>query len=109
MTSVNRNHLPLALLAAMILACGSAPKPGHDPIEARVVCHDFVKDRLKSPGSAKFSDETETGTYPTFTSTGVVDSQNSFGALIRNEYECTVTYQPSTDKWRLKELTGLDN
>lgn len=102
-------YIPVALLAGMVIACGSGGTTEHDAIEARIICQNFIKDRLKSPGSAEFSEEAETGTYPTFTSTGKVDSQNSFGALIRNEYACTVTYHPSTDKWTLEDLSGLDN
>lgn len=100
----------IAILATIIIACGSpTPAEEHNHIEARIICQDFVKDRLKSPGTAEFSDESETGKYPTFTSTGSVDSQNTFGGVVRNDYSCTVKYHPSTETWTLEELTGLTN
>lgn len=106
---MNRTTIPATILTTMVLACGSAPNGGHDAIEARIICQDFVKDRLKSPGTADFSEENETGAYPTFTSTGAVDSQNAFGGVVRNNYSCTVTWHPTTEKWTLDDLTGLTN
>jgi hypothetical protein len=55
------------------------------------MCEDFVKDRLKSPGTASF-------TRPTVTSAGVdtwrvdgsVDAENSFGGTVRVDFQCTV-------------------
>lgn len=102
-------HALLGTVAVTLIACGGGTDPKDKHIEARVVCEDFVKDRLKSPGSADFTEQTEVGKYPTWIARGSVDSQNTFGALMRNQYWCTVTYHPSTDKWTLEEMTGLDN
>lgn len=111
MTTVSQksNSIAAATLAAVVLACSSSPKDEHNNIEARIICEDFVKDRLKSPGTADFTDQSETGQYPTFTASGAVDSQNTFGGIVRNNYTCTVTYHPSTDKWTLGDLSGLEN
>ena len=87
---------------------GSPAEDKGDKIGAQVVCEDFVERQLKSPGSAEFSEEKVTGAHPEFTVKGAVDSENSFGALIRNNYTCTVTYK-GNDNWNLVELTGLDN
>lgn len=69
---------------------GSPPRYGEPPLS---ICEPAVSRRLKSPGSAKFSGLFDTrrtnigGTYHIF---GWVDSQNSFGALLRTRYVCDV-------------------
>lgn len=81
-------------------------------IEAYTICQQFVQDRLRSPKSADFqnsrdakiqsvgTDEYEVSAY--------VDSQNSFGAMLRTPFRCTV--KPSDgDRWQLVDLkTGDD-
>ncbi|MDU0354495.1 hypothetical protein RS130_11605 [Paraglaciecola aquimarina] len=65
-------------------------------------CVDTVRSRLKAPATAIFSSMSESyinqkiKTYPndgvlraSWTVSGVVDSQNSFGALIRSDFSCT--------------------
>jgi hypothetical protein len=76
------------------------------------VCKDFVSQRLKSPGSAKFRNFFEedgevivsgigNGPYQVIST---VDSQNGFGALIRSRFSCTVTLDRAADTWRLSDL-----
>lgn len=85
------------------------PKDIGDDIGAQVVCRDFVEDRLKSPSSADFSDEQSKHVRGRVWSvTGSVDSENSFGAMIRNTYVCTVRYV-GDDRYRLQSLRGLTN
>lgn len=99
-----------AVVAGTILGCGTpapTPKQG-DEYGARSVCQDFVKDSLKSPASAKFSEETATLSKGEWTVTGSVDSENSFGASIRNVYVCTVKHT-GNDNYHLIDLTGLSN
>lgn len=77
---------------------------------ARYACHDWVEQRLKSPGSANFEDYDEgsvTRTGDTVVVRGWVDSDNSFGASVRNTYTCTVTVVG--DKYRLVSIGGLTN
>lgn len=86
-----------------------APKPKDigDELGAQVVCRDFIEDRLKSPASADFSDEDATHVRGrVWTVTGAVDSENSFGAMIRNTYSCTVRYV-GEERYRLQSLRGL--
>lgn len=56
-------------------------------------CREKVKTQLRAPATAQFSEEAverqATGSY--FDVHGLVDSQNGFGALVRNRYACTVT------------------
>jgi len=103
--------LPLALGTA---SCGSSdsgkdkPDVG-DEFGAQVVCEDFVKDRLKSPSTADFGDwEREHVGATLWRVRGNVDSQNAFGAMIRNSFVCTVEAQ-GDDRYRLRKLTGLRN
>lgn len=74
---------------------------------ARIMCKNFVKDRLKSPSTAHFSSTSSSGESPDFSVQGNVDSENGFGAKIRNDYRCLVHYA-GNNKWTLTELNGLD-
>lgn len=98
-----------AFVATVILAgCGSEePKSEHSKATASVMAEEFVKNSLKSPSSAKFQwyDENQVedlgdGKYKV---TSYVDSQNSFGAMLRTNYVCTVKYI-GNDKWSLEDL-----
>lgn len=66
-------------------------------------CREAVENRLKSPSSAEFSDvqarqDDSAGTR--WTVTGKVDSENSFGASIRNTFTCTSTYDIASETAR---------
>lgn len=93
---------------------GSSSKPDRasivgDAIGAQVVCQQFVEDRLKSPSTADFSDEDARHVHgKRWQVIGSVDSENGFGAMIRNDYRCLVTFK-GDDNWRLIELSGLDS
>lgn len=84
---------------------GSPEKP--DGLGAQVICHDFVKDVLKSPSTADFSDESFTGSSPVWTVRGQVDSENSFGAKVRSSYVCKVK-STGAEKWTLLEPVTLE-
>lgn len=101
------------LVAAMLLltACqsNSGSADSGDAGTAQIMCRNFVKDQLKSPGSADFSGESPEEAGPqTWSVTGSVDSENSFGAMIRNDYVCRIRYT-GNDNWRLLRLRGLAN
>lgn len=65
---------------------------------------EFVKERLTSPGSAKFPGYYERGVDVTYLQNslyavrGFVDSQNGFGAMIRTQYSCQMQYL-GNDRW----------
>lgn len=76
------------------------------------ICTEFVKDRLKSPGSASFRNYFEddgevdvagSGLGP-YTVTSTVDSENSFGAELRIPFVCTVSNPDGDDRWVLDDL-----
>jgi hypothetical protein len=83
------------------------------PTMAIIICEDFVKERLIAPTTAKFPGVRdadiwtlgkESGKYENaFHVESYVDSQNSFGAMIRSFYTCDVNYV-GNDEWKLLDL-----
>jgi len=71
----------------------AARAEGDAPYDARNFCERMVIASLKAPGTAKLQDKTmviqkrENGE---FVIGGQVDAQNSFGAMLRNTFVCTV-------------------
>lgn len=77
---------------------------------AFIMSHLYVQDQLKAPSTAKFisinespSEVVNIGEY-TFIIRSAVDSQNSFGAMIRSVYYCELKYKPGTDTWICEKL-----
>ena len=106
----------LVLVAALAGCSGSTSATsdaGQKVSEARAgaadVCEQFVKRRLKAPGTATFRDPfgdqisySGDGEGP-ITVTASVDSENSFGAKLRSPYVCTVS-STGGDNWKLDSL-----
>jgi len=74
-----------------------APAPvfaDYDAAGAKDVCRQFLLDRLKAPATAQFPVEPVAIVSALgdgrFRVQAAVDSQNGFGALIRNDYDCSV-------------------
>ncbi len=68
---------------------------GHSEAYAKFTAEDIVKRELKSPSTAKFCstrDATITRSGNTWTVSGWVDAQNSFGATIRNNFTVKFTF-----------------
>lgn len=64
---------------------------GQDPFVVREYCLTSVREKLKSPSSARFEEPTQpawNGSQWTWAS--YVDAQNSFGAQIRSTFTCEV-------------------
>lgn len=59
--------------------------------EAIAGCESLVEEQLRSPASAEF-DSTVTSDDGEWTVTGSVDADNAFGASVRTDYTCTVTF-----------------
>jgi len=85
----------------------SLAKPNHDKFEAYVMSQQFVEDRLKSPSSAKFPARSTAyikhlgnGRYHVVAH---VDSQNSFGAMIRNKFICEL-HTDDGNRWTCDTL-----
>ena len=95
-------------------SCSSGTPTAEDTLnkikaEAFVKSQTYVSSFLKAPGSAKFpsildSDVSITSLGDnTWKVSAWVDAQNSFGALIRNWYSCTMK-RTGEEVWQLKEL-----
>jgi hypothetical protein len=89
---------------------GDGDGDGRSDGMAKVMCENFVEDRLKSPSSADFSgifDTTITGSGTDYTVSGYVDAENIFGAMLRSNYTCEIR-DSGNDKWTRVSLTGLN-
>lgn len=80
----------------------TAPVIEHDSISAYVMAQDFVSSQLKAPSTAKFQTYSKElvqdlggGRYKI---SAYVDAQNSFGAMMRNQFNCTLKYI-GNNKW----------
>jgi hypothetical protein len=91
----------LMIFFFVIPSCSDEPEKSeekklHTKVEACLQSRSFVEKMLKSPGSAEFGycadDHVTQIDDTTFTVINYVDSQNSFGALIRNYYKCKITF-----------------
>jgi len=67
----------------------------HDKFDAMTIARKIVKNNLKSPSTAKFCDTTDASiscSGNTWTVRGWVEAQNSFGAVIRNNFTVKITF-----------------
>jgi hypothetical protein len=85
--------LPLLFIVActVMVAMDDGDSDGSgDRAKAIQLCRAAVRDQLKSPKSADFSNEVaaQTTDAPAFRVTGEVDAENSFGASVRSSYVC---------------------
>lgn len=65
---------------------------------------DIVKSRLKAPSTASFcsqSSATITKSGRTWTITGYVDAENSFGAMIRNNFTVQITFNKNSTQYSI--------
>ena len=71
----------------------------HDDSDILQIAKDTVKQNLKAPSTATFSSMSETQikrSGNTWTVSGWVDAQNSFGAMLRSEYTVKITFTSKT-------------
>jgi hypothetical protein len=105
----------VVVIAIFLVLCNIDPTKSSTPtteseqskeVRAFVYSQHAVKDSLKSPATAKFPSITNDSVVVTKISTdkyritAFVDSENSFGALIRSAYQVTITFTgKDTYKW----------
>ncbi len=65
-------------------------KPVYDKVSAYTYCQTAVKEKLKSPSSAKFHDMDATGSGGKWTATGVVEAENAFGVAVLADFQCDI-------------------
>lgn len=98
----------LVAVAFILLAYWLWPASASLEGEAWVMSKDFVRARLVAPATASFGSYDTQRDGNTVTVTGEVDSENSFGATLRKQYTCTLTYTggewTETKNWTLQKL-----
>lgn len=79
-----------------------------DASMAYVMSQNFVKRHLKAPSTAAFPSGVARYSQAIgncqFAVNSYVDSQNSFGAMVRSSYTATMEYIPKDDTWRTVAL-----
>jgi hypothetical protein len=86
--------IPLLGIGACAVLIASDDGKDADPTAAAITsCREAVKAQLKSPSTARFTEEYAVkgktfGTTAAMTVTGNVDSENSFSATVRLSYTC---------------------
>ena len=66
-----------------------------------------VKNNLKSPTTAEFNTKASVSSYndTTFIVSGTVDSQNGFGAMIRSNYSCIITFTGRGENYNMSLMS----
>lgn len=82
-----------------------------DAVGAWVACRGFVEDRLKAPGTAKWpwsytEHVTDLG-GGRYRIVAYVDSQNSFGAMLRTDFTAVVKWV-GNDSWQLESFQPME-
>lgn len=77
--------------------------------QAYTDCQGAIEPHLKSPSSAEFSDKNfqyNPDDDTDFRVKMTVDSQNSFGAMVRSNFSCTMHFSKSTGDWTVVKVSG---
>lgn len=93
------------IIGASLVGTLTGPAPEEAVKDA---CQSAVTARLKAPSTATFADgqiATDDG-EGNWTVRGRVDAQNSFGAMLRTYYTCTVEYRDKDDVQVVDVSTG---
>jgi len=80
-----------AILLGIFFAVSAAnrePYEANNQYEAIAQCEARIREMLKAPTTARFDSSASGG--GTWRVTGTVDAENSFGAMIRSHFGCTV-------------------
>lgn len=86
----------LVLLTALLASgCSNEPYDANNEREAKAQCEGFADKRLKAPADADY-ELSATQSNGSWTVTGTVDSENSFGAKVRSDVKCVLHFQGST-------------
>lgn len=101
------------IIMAVLYSCsGRSPAPKTDYCSdgeiAYVYAKKLISTHLKAPSTAKFASYYDIKPFQPnkckFNFIGYVDAQNSFGAMIRTQFDATVRYDPNKDKYYLEHL-----
>jgi hypothetical protein len=99
----------IAIIIIISLATMGGDNSKPTETDAYYFAREFVKNHLKVPSTARFPSIRDDNVFisrfaDTWTVTGYVDAENSFGAAIRNYYECQLQYDEDEKAWYLKDL-----
>lgn len=89
--------LSATLFACSALGSSGGSRPPSDA-EAKRVCQEWVREKLKAPSTAEFSETVVTSASGQWSVRGIVDAENTFGAKIRTQWTCEVRLDGDT--WR---------
>ncbi|WP_426241361.1 hypothetical protein [Nocardioides sp. LHG3406-4] len=98
----------MATLAVVLAGSIFAFVSSGDERAATNKCEQAVRDRLRAPSTAEFGEASAEGTNDPFERVpdgqlwvveGGVDSENGFGAMVRNYYSCRMTHD--RERWQL--------
>ncbi|PHM69043.1 DNA translocase FtsK [Xenorhabdus kozodoii] len=101
------------IMIAVLHSCSgnsSAPETDYcsDDTTAYIYAKKFISTHLKAPSTAKFASYYDVkSSQPKeckFNFIGYVDAENSFGAMIRTQFEATVRYDKNKDTYYLEHL-----
>lgn len=102
----------IGMCTAVASDSGSGPPAAvshNDESNARAMCQVFVERLLKAPSTADFSPGAANPLDSvTWISSGTVDSENSFGAKLRNRYVCQLRYDAARDSWAAEDVRLLE-
>ncbi len=71
---------------------------GHTKSDVQLIAKSEIRDRLKAPSTAEFEwSPTTKRLGNSWTVSGYVDAQNSFGAMIRSNYSIKITFSGKDD------------
>lgn len=110
--TVRNTVVAFGTIGALAVGCGALMTSGDDGPDDRdnpyysprqlaaIACENAVEERLKAPSTAEFTGQLVTGTGSLYTVTGTVDSENEFGAMLRNAYSCDVEFN-DTEQYRV--------
>jgi len=74
---------------------------------AYIRCKRTVEEKLKAPSTAKFLEKSRSSIKQVtgdsrgemFEVVSYVDSQNSFGAMLRTKFQCQIVHVKDSDQW----------
>jgi hypothetical protein len=78
------------------------PEPPSEIEAVQDACYEAVLGELKSPSSAELVSIAAAPEGDGWTVWGAVDAENSFGAVLTEEFECALS--PSGDRWTLDSV-----
>lgn len=82
-----------------------------EPYDAFLASRHFVRESMKSPGTAEVSNSSDSASKYIKTddcryrTSGYVDAQNSFGATLRTKWWAEIEYDRTAGEWILRDLT----